>query len=36
VVHVGGKRLPSGWVGGAHYLGWIIASAGVAWVLLGV
>jgi len=35
VVHVGGKRLPGGLVGGAHYLGWIVVSAVVAWVLLG-
>jgi succinate dehydrogenase subunit C len=35
VVHVGRKRLSSGLVGGAHYLGWIVVSAVVAWVLLG-
>ena len=35
VVHVGRKRVPGGLVGGAHYLGLIVASAVVAWVLLG-
>jgi fumarate reductase subunit C len=35
VVHVGRKRLPSKVVGGAHYLGWMVVSAVVAWVLLG-
>jgi fumarate reductase subunit C len=35
VVHVGRKRLPSGLVGAAHYLGWMVVSAAVAWVLLG-
>jgi fumarate reductase subunit C len=35
VVHVGRRRLPNGLVGGAHYLGLIVVSAVVAWVLLG-
>jgi fumarate reductase subunit C len=35
VVHVGGKRLPGVVVGGAHYLGLIVVSAVLAWVLLG-
>lgn len=35
VVHVGGKRLPSALIGGAHYLALAAVSAIVAWVLLG-
>ena len=35
VVHIGGRRVASGLVGGAHYLAWMVMSAVVAWLLLG-
>jgi fumarate reductase subunit C len=35
VVHVGRKRVPSGLIAAAHYLGLLMGSAAVAWVLLG-
>lgn len=35
VVHIGGRRVASGLVGGAHYLAWMVVSAVVAWLLLG-
>jgi fumarate reductase subunit C len=35
VVHVGRKRVPSILVGAAHYLGWMVVSAVVAWVVMG-
>ncbi|MBI1872415.1 MAG: fumarate reductase subunit C [Acidobacteria bacterium] len=35
VVHVGGRRVPNGFVGAAHYLGLLAASVIVVWILLG-
>ena len=35
VVHIGGRRVASRLVGGAHYLAWMVVSAVVAWLLLG-
>lgn len=35
VVHVGGRRVPNGFVRAAHYLGLIAASGVVVWILLG-
>jgi fumarate reductase subunit C len=35
VVHVGRRRVPSGVVGAAHYLGLIAASGFVMWILVG-
>jgi succinate dehydrogenase subunit C len=35
VVSIGGKRLPGGWIAGANYLAWALASALAAWLLLG-
>ena len=36
VVRLGGKRMPDLVITGSNYLAWFIASAGVAWLLLGV
>ncbi len=36
VVRLGGKRMPDLVITGGNYLAWVIASAGVAWLLLGV
>ncbi len=36
VVRLGGRRLPDLVITGGNYLAWVVASAGVAWLLLGV
>jgi len=36
VVHLGKTRVPASWVAGGHYAAWVVASAVVFWVLLGV
>ena len=35
VVRLGGKPVPGAWIAGGNYLAWALASALVAWVLLG-
>ena len=35
VVHARGKRVPGSWITASNYLAWALASALVAWVLLG-
>ena len=35
VVHVRGRRLPGAWIAAANYLLWALATASVAWLLLG-
>jgi fumarate reductase subunit C len=35
VVSVGGKRVPGSVIGASHYAAWAVASAVVAWILLG-
>lgn len=34
VVRLGGQRVPDWVIAGANYVAWLVASAGVAWVLL--
>jgi len=36
VVHVGSKRVPSSWSAPSHYAAWLVASAVVFWLVLGV
>ena len=33
VAHVGGKRVPGFWIAASNYVGWIVASAVVIWIL---
>ncbi|HEX9637553.1 MAG TPA: fumarate reductase subunit C [Acidobacteriota bacterium] len=35
VVRLGGRRIPDGVILAGHYLAWLVASAAVAWLLLG-
>ena len=35
VVRLRGKRVPRSWVAGAHFAGWALLSALVAWLILG-
>ena len=35
VVHVRGRRLPGAWIAASNYLLWALATASVAWLLLG-
>jgi fumarate reductase subunit C len=35
VLHARGKRVPGSWITASNYLAWALASALVAWVLLG-
>jgi len=35
VVHVRGRRLPGAWIAASNYLAWALATALVAWLLLG-
>ncbi len=35
VVHVRGRRLPGAWIAASNYLAWALASALVAWLVLG-
>ena len=35
VVRMRGKRLPRSWIVGAHYAGWALLSALVAWLIVG-
>lgn len=35
VVRAGGKRVPAALIAGSNYLAWVVASVGVAWLLLG-
>ena len=35
VVRIRGKRVPRSWVAGAHYAGWALLSALVAWLIVG-
>ena len=35
VIHVGEERVPDLLIAGAHYAGWLIASAIIAWAVLG-
>jgi len=35
VVHVRGRRLPGAWIAASNYLLWVLATASVAWLLLG-
>jgi succinate dehydrogenase subunit C len=34
VVHWRGRQVPGQWVAGANYLGWLVATAVVLWILL--
>ncbi len=36
VVRLGSKRIPDLVITGSNYIAWVVASAGVAWMLLGV
>jgi fumarate reductase subunit C len=35
VVRIRGKRVPRSWIAGAHYAGWALLSALVAWLIVG-
>jgi len=35
VVRMRGKRVPRSWIAGAHYAGWALLSALVAWLIVG-
>jgi fumarate reductase subunit C len=35
VVRLRGKRVPRSWIAGAHYAGWALLSALVAWLIVG-
>jgi fumarate reductase subunit C len=35
VVRIRGKRVPRSWIAGAHYVGWALLSALVAWLIVG-
>jgi fumarate reductase subunit C len=35
VVHLRGRRVPGTWIAGANYAAWAVASALVAWLILG-
>jgi fumarate reductase subunit C len=35
VIQLRGKRVPRSWVAGAHFSGWAVLSALVAWLILG-
>ena len=35
VVRIRGKRVPRSWIASAHYAGWALLSALVAWLILG-
>jgi fumarate reductase subunit C len=35
VVRIRGKRVPRSWIAGAHYAGWVLLSALVAWLIVG-
>lgn len=35
VVRAGGHRVPGGWIAGGNYVAWALASALVAWLLVG-
>jgi fumarate reductase subunit C len=35
VVRLRGNRVPRSWIAGAHYAGWALLSALVAWLIMG-